>query len=144
MLEVSRRSVMVFGASAVAVVATGALAAPAAAGVDSPLPRFIAAAASAYPLRSHFAGHEGETFLATAESGAIAVTLSSIEDVPPVTQRDDENRFNLIFTAHKSTQAFTQGIYELTHPSVPAATLFIALAGAAEKRQLQVLVNRSA
>lgn len=148
MLEVSRRSVMVFGASTVGAVAVGAFAAPAVAGgmarAADALPIFDAAPNSGLPVRSHFTGHEGETFVAVSESGSVAVVLSTIDDVPPALGTDDEDRFNLIFTQSGSGALMQQGIYELTHPSVPAATLFVSAVSATKKRHLQALVNRTA
>lgn len=146
MLEVSRRTVMAFGAGAVGAVAVGAFATPATAAGPAglgALPDFTPAPAAALPVRSHFAGHEGETFLASSGGTSVAVTLSTIDDVPPAIGTEDEHRFNLIFTAQGSSTA-TQGVYEITHPTVPAATLFVSAVGSSERRQLQALVNRTA
>ncbi len=148
MLEVSRRTVMALGAGAVGAVAVGAFATPAVAGgtpaaFAAELPAFTPAPAAELPIRSHFAGHEGETFVATASGAALALTLTEIDDVPPAIGTEDENRFNLIFTVQGAAQA-APGVYEITHPSVPAALLFASPVGASKRRQLQALVNRSA
>lgn len=152
MLELSRRSVMAFGAGTIGAIAIGALTTPAAAtglAGAATLPSFTPAPASALPVRSHFAGHEGETFVATSTAGAIALTLTAINDVPPAIGTDDENRFNLIFTAQGSTgqsptARLAQATYTFTHPTVPEATFFSSPVGPTELRQLQALVNRSA
>ena len=148
MLEVSRRTVMAFGAGAVGAVAVGAFATPAVAGgapaaLAAELPAFTPAAAAELPIRSHFAGHEGETFVATANGSGLALTLTEIDDVPPAIGTEDENRFNLIFTVQGSALP-AQDVYEITHPSVPAALLFASPVGAGKRRQLQALVNRPA
>lgn len=143
MLEVSRRSVVVLGAGIGGAIAVGALAAPAApdAARAAPLPGFTAAPSAGLPLRSHFAGHEGETFLAVSDAASVALTLTSVHDVQPAVGSDDENRFTLIF-AVQGTATPAQAVYEITHPEVPAATLFAAPVLAREQRHLQVLVNR--
>jgi hypothetical protein len=148
MLEVSRRTVMAFGAGAVGAVAVGAFTTPAVAagapaGLAAELPTFTPAPPAELPIRSHFAGHEGETFVATANGAALALTLTEIDDVPPAIGTEDENRFNLIFTVQGSAQP-AQDVYEITHPSVPAALLFASPIGASKRRQLQALVNRPA
>lgn len=139
---------MAFGAGAVGAVAVGAFASPAVASgapavLPVALPAFTPAPAAELPIRSHFAGYEGETFVATASDVALALTLAEIDDVPPAIGTDDENRFNLIFTVQGSAQA-APGVYEITHPSVPAALLFASPVGATKRRQLQALVNRTA
>ncbi|WP_133161076.1 DUF6916 family protein [Microterricola pindariensis] len=147
MLEVSRRAVLAVGAGAVGVVAVGAFTTPAVAGgiaqLAPAIPAFTPAPSAGLPVRSHFAGHEGETFVATFAETPFAVTLTAIDDVPPAIGTDDENRFNLIFTA-PGVSMLPSGIAEITHPAVPAATLFASPAGDSPKRQLQALVNRDA
>ena len=145
MLEVSRRSVVAFGAGAVGAIAVGALAAPTAAtglAQTSTLPSFIPAPNAGLPMRSHFAGHEGEVFLAVGDAASVALTLTAIDDIRASRGDDDEHRFSLIFTANDASGP--QGIHEITHPTVPAATLFIAPVGAPEQLHVQALISRDA
>lgn len=138
---------MAIGAGTVGAIAIGAFATPAAAtglAAAVTLPSFTPAPSAGLPVRSHFAGHEGEVFLAVADAASVALTLTAVEDVTGSRGSADEHRFSLIFTTQGQSDAELDGIIELSHPTVPAATLFVSTVGLAGTPRVQALINRSA
>lgn len=144
MREISRRAVMALGAGTVGSIAIATLSAPPALGAPAPLgttvPAFTPSPAAGPPVRSHFIGHIGETFLATTDAGSTPLILADVLDLTHAAA-NDENRFSLVFTAPAGAER-TAAIYTITHPAAPAASLYLSPIGDPELRELQALVNR--
>lgn len=142
MAEVSRRTVMAFGVGAVGAATFATVMAPPALGAPrAATAAFVPAPPAGPSVRSHFAPHLGETFLADSGAGSIALTLSAIADLPHAPAAD-ENRFSLIFTAPAGV-ALQASIYTLTHPVAPETMLFLGPVGDPSEHSAQALVNRA-
>jgi hypothetical protein len=145
--EVSRRTAVLAGAAgagigavALATQAGPALGRPAAGGLLSAFDPFAIEAGSV-PLRSHFVPAIGKTFDAVDGKRSFELTLTTIEDLVPVVEADDENRFNLIFSA--SSADVHEGVFTLRRTGTPTTTLFLSPIGtSAATHPLQAIVNR--
>lgn len=135
---------MAFGAGTVGALAIATLGAPAAVGAPGALgtlvPAFTPAPPAGPPVRSHFADHIGETFVASTDTASTPLILTAILDLPGA-PAGDETCFSLIFTAPARAE-LAATIYSITHPVAPAATLFLSPVGEPEQLELQALVNR--
>jgi hypothetical protein len=145
--ELSRRTAVLAGAAGagIAAVALATQAAPAlgrssAGGLLTASDPFAIGAGSV-PLRSHFLPALGETFEAVDGERSIELTLTAIEDLTPVLKADDENRFNLIFSAPAAHAH--EGIFTLRRTGTATTTLFLSPIGTSDATQpLQAIVNR--
>ncbi len=142
MLEVSRRTVVAFGAGTVGAIAIATFGAPPALGSPDPFgTTFTPAPPAGPPVRSHFADHIGETFVAATDAASTPLVLTAILDLPHA-PAGDENCFSLVFTA-PSGEGHEAAIYTLTHPVAPEAMLFLGPVGEPSQRGLQAIVNRA-
>jgi hypothetical protein len=145
--EVSRRTAVLagaagagIGAAALATQAAPALGRPSTPGVLSALDPFAVEAGSV-PLRSHFVPALGKTFDAADGKRSIELTLTTIEDLVPVLEAGDENRFNLIFST--SSADVHEGVFTLRRTGTPTTSLFLSPIGTSAAAQpLQAIVNR--
>jgi hypothetical protein len=93
-------------------------------------------------VRSRFSPLVGSEFTATTATGTFRLVLESVDELQPVHTPEDEDRFNLLFTA--CGDAPTSGIYTLRHPQTSDSELFLSAVGAeGQARRLQALVDRS-
>ncbi|MFC6356143.1 DUF6916 family protein [Luethyella okanaganae] len=136
MLEISRRSVVSAAVGSAGAAALSAAAQPLAANANA-----RATPTGGLPVRSHFVPHIGRSFTADSGSTRTRLRLSEIDDVLPLLEEDDENRFNLIFESEGLD--ISSGIYEVSRPGVPTAVLFLSEVGSDTAGvTLQALVNR--
>jgi hypothetical protein len=141
MSELSRRSVLGF-AGALGLGALGATVAPGrvdAAVARSGLQRLTRPAIGS---RASFARLLGTTLTATGSAGRRQLTLTRILDAGETGAAGDEQSFNLILQ-DASAADFSEGIYRLSSPALPATSLFLSPVGPAGRDQrIQALVNR--
>ena len=136
MPDVTRRSMLVMGATAVGATVGAAVLGSA----GSALADAVSDAGGAMPSRSTFGPALGSLFTARAGSTRHTLRLVELLDVPPVP--NDEHAFNLIFEA-VSRRPVTDAIYRLTSVRVPACAFYISPVEASSGRpRMQALVNR--
>lgn len=139
MVVLSRRAVIAGGLGAAGIAALGFVAATS---PGAPAQISSRATSGANLLRSRFAPFVGATFTAQSTAGSFPLVLESVEDLAPARTREDEDRFNLLFSASGSEPP--QGIYTVRHPDTPEAWLFMSPIGQeGTARRFQALIDRS-
>jgi hypothetical protein len=132
--DLSRRTLLRAGFAAGALAGPVVLAGPASATASRP----------ATWTRANFEPHLDRAFTLSGANARVSVTLASIDSLAGAPPHTAEDRFSLLFRAHRSVD-LPAGLYVLRGAHFRALTLFLTPVDRGRKaRYLQAVVNRLA